>query len=315
MFTIDDIRTCVLVADLGSMRRAADHLAVAPSVVSRQILRLEQVYGCPLFERRPGGIVLTEAGHRFLDTAQQITRALSDFEGELAQLAEGRHGRIKLHTIEGVTNSFLAPLIAAFRGQNPETSVSLVVTGRKLVLAAVEDYQADIGIVYDHFSNPAAETVARWHQPLLAFVRPGHPVLAEPASARNLSDWPCALPDQTFGIRRLVDGAHKKRGLDLRPVIVANQLQSLLQAAIHDDLVTYMPLQAARHEVLRGHLVPVATGFREFEYRFASVIVHAARPRAPHVDAFLTALREAIGPAEAADRHLLASMMQAGSGV
>ena len=309
MFSIEDIRTCVLVAELGSMRRAADQLSVAPSVVSRQILRLEQAYGSPLFERRPGGIVLTEAGQLFLKTAQVITRALSDFEGELAQLAEGRRGRIKLHSIEGVTNSFLPPLIASFRRANPETSVSLVVTGRKLVLAAVEDYMADIGIVYDHFSNPLIETVAQWKQPLLAFVRPGHPALSEPQETRNLSTWPCALPDQTFGIRRLVNDAHRKRGLTLNPVIVANQLQSLLQAAINDDLVTYMPLQAARHEVTRGRLVPIRLGFREFEYRFASVVVHAARPRAPHVDAFLAAIREAIGPAELADEQLLSSLI------
>lgn len=310
MVKIEDLRTFILVAELGSMRRAADHLATAPSVVSRQIARLEQVYDRILLERRPSGIALTSAGQIFLRTARDLTRSFSDLEAELSQDGASRRGIIRLHTIEGVTRSFLAPLIARFRAENPEIGFSLTIQGRKLVLASVEEYEADLGIIYDHFTSPSAEPVAQWKQPLLAFVRPGHPLLAIAPERRSLDAWPCAVPDQTFGIRRLVQAAYQSRGMTLRPVIVANQLQSLLQAAIEDDLITYMPLQAARHEVERGLLVPIETGFSELEYRFATFIVHASRPRAPHVDAFLKAIRAAIAPAEAADAALLASVQR-----
>jgi DNA-binding transcriptional LysR family regulator len=50
------------VARQGSIRKAADRLNVAPSAVNRQILKLEDELGAPLFERLPRGLRLTAAG-------------------------------------------------------------------------------------------------------------------------------------------------------------------------------------------------------------------------------------------------------------
>jgi DNA-binding transcriptional LysR family regulator len=64
-------------ARLGSIRRAAEVLYVAPSAVSRQIALLEQTYGMPLFERHAAGVRLTVAGEVF---ARQARATVRDFE-------------------------------------------------------------------------------------------------------------------------------------------------------------------------------------------------------------------------------------------
>ncbi|MGY4290022.1 DNA-binding transcriptional LysR family regulator [Bradyrhizobium sp. LM2.7] len=48
----------------GSIRAAARVLNVASSAVSRQILKLEQEVGSPLFERNARGLTLTTVGDR-----------------------------------------------------------------------------------------------------------------------------------------------------------------------------------------------------------------------------------------------------------
>jgi DNA-binding transcriptional LysR family regulator len=61
-------------ARLGSIRRAAEVLYVAPSAVSRQIALLEQNFGAPLFERHATGVRLTTAGEVFARQAHATVR-------------------------------------------------------------------------------------------------------------------------------------------------------------------------------------------------------------------------------------------------
>ena len=54
---------CLLqIMETGSVRGAADVLAVDPSMVSRTVARLEQDTGLVLLERRGRGVVVTDAG-------------------------------------------------------------------------------------------------------------------------------------------------------------------------------------------------------------------------------------------------------------
>lgn len=305
MFAFDDLEKFVKVARCGSMRRAADYFGIAPSAISRHLSRLEHVFGATLFERRANGVALTSEGEMFLETALQILQQVADLEAGLSQRKIQPGGVVRVHTIEGMTKGFLAPLIGQLRDGHPQIGIAIQVAGRDLVLSAIEDYEAEIGFVYDHFSNPTVEIVTQWKQPLLAFIRQGHPLLSETITADVLAGYGFAIPDRTFGIRRLVDAAFRQRGLHPLPALVANQLQLLIQATIESDMVTFMPLQAARQEVERGELVPIETGFRELEHRFVSVVIRKGRPLSHHAASFLKAACQALAPAQEADRKLL----------
>lgn len=303
--SIDDLKAFVTVAKATSMRRAADQLGLSPSIVSRQIAKLEEFFGQILFERRPNGVEVTPVGNVFLNHVTKVLEHMSDLETDLQLAAHEKTGIVSISTVEGVTKSFLAPNLTRYQVAYPDTTVHLRVLGRNLVLSSIEDYEAEIGLVYDHFSNPSVEIIAQWKQPLLAFVRKDHPILQSEASGADLEQWHYALPDKSFGIRRLATSVFDKKGLRLSPKIVTNQLQFLIQSTILSDLITLMPLQAARQEVDQGLLIPVDTGFSEFRHRFISLVVHKARPRAAHVQAVLDYLIEAVCHAEEADRRLL----------
>lgn len=308
MFALDDLENFVQVARLGSMRRAADHFGIAPSAVSRHLSRLEHVFGATLLERRANGVALTSEGEMFLRTANEILQKVADLEADLSQLQHRPGGQVRIHTIEGMTKGFLAPLIGQLREKHPPIAIKVQIAGRELVLSAIEDYESEIGLVYDHFSNPGVETVANWKQPLLAFARRGHPVLSGKITPDNLARYGLAVPDKTFGIRRLVDQAFRQRGLQPFFALVANQLQVLIQSSIESDLITFMPLQAARQEVARKELVPIDTAFPELQHRFVSVVVRSGRPLSRHTKICLDEICRSIAPAEEEDRLLLAEL-------
>ena len=73
------------VARTGSIRKAASHLNVAASAISRQILALETQLGTPLFHRLPKKLILTAAGEVLIghirQTLKELTRAQAKIEG------------------------------------------------------------------------------------------------------------------------------------------------------------------------------------------------------------------------------------------
>jgi len=58
-------------ARLGSLKDAADELAVAPSTISHHVRDLEARLGVPLFARTGRGVVLTEEGQRYSEVLRQ----------------------------------------------------------------------------------------------------------------------------------------------------------------------------------------------------------------------------------------------------
>jgi DNA-binding transcriptional LysR family regulator len=76
---ISVVRTFVAVADHGSMTVAANSLHLTQSAVSQQIKRLEQMFGCDLFERDGRRLELTHDGERFLRIGSGAGPAVQEF--------------------------------------------------------------------------------------------------------------------------------------------------------------------------------------------------------------------------------------------
>ena len=71
------------VAEEGSIRRASERLHISPSAVDRQILKLEDHLGTPLFERRPNGMRLTDAGQLVLNHARTTLHDFARLRGDI----------------------------------------------------------------------------------------------------------------------------------------------------------------------------------------------------------------------------------------
>jgi DNA-binding transcriptional LysR family regulator len=85
---LDEMRTFVVLAESGSLQRAAERLFLTPSAVTRQIQRLEAALKTPLLDRRvkPGRI--TREGRAVLDRGRQMLRIMDDLKASGAKDAE-----------------------------------------------------------------------------------------------------------------------------------------------------------------------------------------------------------------------------------
>lgn len=93
---IEQLRTFVLVAELGSMTRAAHESFMDLSAVSRRIAQLEQELGTSLFVRSGKTLTLTEHGSSILPHVREAIGQLSSVANLVAPSGESEPVRILL---------------------------------------------------------------------------------------------------------------------------------------------------------------------------------------------------------------------------
>lgn len=72
------LRILLIVAESGSISRAAIRLKIAQPGLTAQLKRIEQRLGGPLFQRRPDGVVPTDLGAHVLGRSREILDEFSD---------------------------------------------------------------------------------------------------------------------------------------------------------------------------------------------------------------------------------------------
>ena len=90
------LRYLIKVAELGSVRRAADALNVASSAVNRQVLNVERDIGARLFERSAKGMSLTLAGEMMLRHARETLVGYQRTIDEIASISGDVRGTVRI---------------------------------------------------------------------------------------------------------------------------------------------------------------------------------------------------------------------------
>ncbi len=105
------------VAELENISRAAKQLHISQPALSQTIHRLEEEWGCPLFEREGRRIRLNHAGKILLTAIRQIDAALENARLSLAE-ENGRPPVISLYI--GCASMLLPELLRCLKAQTPE---------------------------------------------------------------------------------------------------------------------------------------------------------------------------------------------------
>ena len=238
------------VARLGSIRRAADSLHVAASAISRQISHLEQEFACDLFERKVRGMRLTAAGQLLLQHARGLLDHHAQAVSALDDLRGLRRGHVRVWSVEGMVKDFTCPVLARFQSAHPEVSADLVVASSDRIIDALMEDDADVGIAFNPREQRGIHELERSADPLLAVMSPRHPAArAARLSLYELARWPLAVPDQTFGLRHVIDDAAAAADLNLRPSLITNSIEALRSFARVGRGVTVLPYHSIKREL------------------------------------------------------------------
>lgn len=117
------IEAFVHVARLGSLKAAADSLALSSPALTRRIQALEQFLGTPLFERHHNAVVLNEHGQTFMEEVAPHVDALADAVERVSAPAKAMHIRIAVPSL--FASQRLMPELPSLRARHPNLQVEI----------------------------------------------------------------------------------------------------------------------------------------------------------------------------------------------
>lgn len=228
------------VAKAGSIRGAAETLAITPSALNRRILALEDELGVPVFERLPRGVRLSTAGELLI---HHIRRQLTDTErlkSQLADLSGVRRGNVSVACSQALLPYFLPAQIERYRSQHPAVTFGVFVRDREAAENALMDYSADVALVFEPVKLADFHTLLTVKQPIHAIMSSSHPLARrKTVPLGECFQYPIALPALPYGVRSLIEAAAKRLDIRLAPDIQADSFEFLRSIAAKERVISF----------------------------------------------------------------------------
>jgi DNA-binding transcriptional LysR family regulator len=117
------LRSFLTVAETGGVTRAASQLNLTQSAVSLQMKRLEEGFGCTLFERSGRGVTLTSQGEQLVGYARRLLAANDETWARMT--GRGLAGEIHIGAPDDLLYPRVPRLLRAFAAEHPQVKVQL----------------------------------------------------------------------------------------------------------------------------------------------------------------------------------------------
>jgi DNA-binding transcriptional LysR family regulator len=146
-----------LIQRRGSIRQAAELLAVSPSALNRSIQAFEEAIGVNVFERIPTGVRLTSAGELLLNVVERHLIEFEDLQRQLGNLRDGDMGGLRVGIGEDIASGLPLLAIRDLEEELPGVSVALF-CGE--VLQLLRRREVDVAIVTNPETDRSMEVLA-----------------------------------------------------------------------------------------------------------------------------------------------------------
>jgi DNA-binding transcriptional LysR family regulator len=175
---IRHLQVFVRVAELGTVKRAAEAVGLTQPAATQAVADLEALLECRLFLRHSRGMLPTPVGHALLPLARRILLAIDDGAGQVAAMAGEATGVVRVAAITGALAGLLVRAIPAFSARHPDVVVHLHEADALQQAALVERGDVDLSLCRAPDVTPQGwRFVALMDDRFAVVAGPGHPLL------------------------------------------------------------------------------------------------------------------------------------------
>lgn len=143
------LRYFLVVADELHFGRAAERLHITQPPLTVAVRRLERELGVQLFDRTTRRVTLTAAGRAFKHRVQAAVAELDDAAGDVAHVAAGKSGKIRVGFVSSASYTTVPEAIRAFRQLRPRVDLVLHPLTSGEQVEQFLDGNLDLGLIRD----------------------------------------------------------------------------------------------------------------------------------------------------------------------
>ncbi|OQX31035.1 MAG: LysR family transcriptional regulator [Candidatus Sedimenticola endophacoides] len=217
------------VAESGSFSAAAQQLHLSQPAVSKRVAALEEELKSRLFDRLGRRVRLTEAGRQLLPRARQLRLDIADIRRDISNLSGRASGTLTMGTSHHIGLRRLPPVLKRYSLRHPGVTLDIRFMDSEAVCGAVEQGELELGVVTLPTHTPESlQALAVWDDPLRFVVAEDHPLAGGHAPGlEELMAHPAVLTTRGTYTREILDRALERRGLQARPAMATNYLETL----------------------------------------------------------------------------------------
>jgi len=284
------LRTLAVLLEAPSLSAAAERLHLTQSALSHQLKLLEGVYGVPLLERRTQPVKLTPAGLRLAQLGEQVTMAVQLAERDLANMAGGSAGTLRIAVECHTCFDWLMPAMDAFRPHWPDVELDIVSGFHADPVGLVVSQRAELAITSEIDESGGIEFTPLFQYPMLAVMANDHRLTARThLTPRDFADetlitYP--VPDALLDIMRVLGPA------GINPQRRTSELTvAILQLVASRRGIAVLPSWTLQPYVERGYISTRPVGKRGLTSRLYAA-GQAGLSQRPYVRAFVETLKD-----------------------
>lgn len=252
------IRTFQRIVETRSFTKAAAHLSLPRSTVSKNLKALEAHLGTKLIQRTTRSIALTTEGAEYYRRISKLVTQLDETEGAMRDIGAAAKGRLRIDLHSSLANFVLMPVLEEFRERYPHIQLALGIGDRPVNL--IEE-GVDCAIRAGELADSSLIARTLYKDRLITCASPGY--LEQCGVPKNLSDlenghsivgYFSAATGEAWPLRFRTRGKDKQLGaFD----ISANDSAALISMLVHGMGIGQTHASVARRFIESGELVPV----------------------------------------------------------
>jgi LysR family transcriptional regulator for metE and metH len=175
------LETLLALSECGSLSKAAARLFLTQSALSHQLKALESHYGAALVEKNIRPLRFTAIGQRLLALAREVLPKVAAAGRDVARLAEGHSGPLRVAVQCHNCFDWLMPAMDAYRELWPEVELDIVSGFVMNPLPLIERGEAELAVMHDpqeEHPNIVFSPLFRYES--VALMSPKHRLAAKP---------------------------------------------------------------------------------------------------------------------------------------
>lgn len=248
----------VALDDVRNIHQAAVETDMSQPAASKMLKDIEEIFGVPLFERRPRGISPTPYGNAVIRHVRMALSCLSQAQESVATMQAGLSGQVNVGAIITPCPSLIPQAIIRTKREAPKLCISFEVSTSNDLVARLKLGQLDfvLGRLMEQEDEPdlTYEDIARETECVVA--RVDHPLMSrQDLALKDLVDAGWILSGRGSILRNRFDMMFRRAGLEIPSNTVdTTSVLVVMNMLIHTDFLHIVPVDVAHFYMRSGEI-------------------------------------------------------------